>query len=239
MNAQMVERDYLPMLRQLEEKIKKNVPTYELRFKNESTLMKIMSKILFFNKGFMTKVKTVLGTKVYWTSREDYDRNPRETFGSLAHEFVHVMDYKRNPVKFALGYLFPQILATPALLFVLLSPILIPLIVFGVVPACVLWVLLTALFLAPIPSLGRKWAEMRGYGMNIKLMVWLYGLFPKHYREWYVRHFTGPTYYYMWPFKRSIEEEIDKWSDPFNLDCLDDTNPAYREVYDLLFQLRA
>lgn len=239
MSFPMVERDYAPILKRLESVIKKNAPKYELRFKNESTFMKIMSKILFFNKGFMTRVKTVVGTKAYWPSKEDYEKDPRETFGSLAHEFVHIMDYVRSPVKFTLGYLFPQILATPAILFVLLSPILITLIALGALPVSILLVLITALFLAPIPSFGRKRAEMRGYGMNIKLMVWIYGSFPKYRKDWYVRHFTGPAYYYMWPYKKGIEKEIDTWADPFNLDCLDDHNPAYREVYNLLFHLKA
>jgi hypothetical protein len=226
--------NYDLMLEKLENRIKKHAPTYELRFKNESTFMKILGKILFFNKSFMTGAKTTIGTKIYWPSRAQYERDPKASFKTLAHEFVHVMDYIKSPVRFVLGYLFPQILAAPAVLFVLLSPILIPLLALGVLSPWVLLVLLTAVFLAPMPSPGRKKAEMRGYGMSSKARVWLHGSVHPSQTEWYIEQFIGPSYYYMWPFKKSVQKELKGWADPFDVGCLNDSNPAYKEVYDLI-----
>jgi hypothetical protein len=220
------------MLERLENKIKECAPTYELRFKNKSTFMKVLDKILFFNKDFLTSVKTVIGTKMYWPSKEQYDKDPIATFRVLAHEFVHIMDYLRSPVRFVLGYLFPQILAAPAVLFVLLSPILIPLIAVGILSPYILLALVTTIFLAPIPSPGRKKAEMRGYGMSIKVRMWLQGSNSQYLEDWYVDQFTGQLYYYMWPFPKSVRKELKTWEDPHGR--LNDLNPAYREVYNLI-----
>jgi len=210
------------MLINLENKIKEQVPSFEVRFKDESMFMKILSKILFFNKNFMTSVTTTIGTKVYWASRERYEAKPGASFRTLAHEFVHIVDFIKRPVRFVLGYLFPQIFALLALFAVL-----------AFISPWFLLFLLALLFLAPLPAPFRKTAEMRGYGMSVKTLNWLYGyLVSTEEAARYVKYFTGPSYYFMWPFKESATKEFSQWVDPLNNECL--REPVYKDVYDII-----
>ena len=212
---------YEDKLTKLEEKIKEMAPTFELKFKNQSKFMEVLSKILFFNKNFMTSVKTTIGTTVYWTTEEDYKKNPRVSFMTLAHEFVHIMDYKKNPVSFVLSYLFPQILAIFSLLaiFALLNPWFLLFLIF-------------LIFLAPLPAPWRKKWEMRGYGMSVKVLNWWFNLNSPMGTDWYVEQFTGPSYYFMWPFQNSVKKEFAKWADPKDNSCLEE--PVYKVVYDII-----
>ena len=43
----------LERLQLLESRIKEWVPSFEVRFKNESKFMKLLGKVMFFNKGFI------------------------------------------------------------------------------------------------------------------------------------------------------------------------------------------
>jgi len=221
------------MLEVLQTKMKESVPDFELKFKDESKFMKPLGKLLFFNKKFMTGYITTIGKTVYWPNKEMFDSDPRRSFLTLAHEYVHVLDYVQKPVRFTLGYFFPQILAAPALLFVLLSPILVPLIIFGILSPYFLLSLVTLAFLAPIPSPGRKSAEMRGYGMSIKVNTWLHGGVNQSYIDWCANQFTGSAYFYMWPFESNVKKELAEWADVHNVSCLSDKNQAYKEVFDI------
>lgn len=211
------------MLDALQVKIKENAPNFEVRFKDQSTFMKILGKLLFFNKRFMTNYITVIGTKVYWPTKERFEQYPLGSFLTLAHEYVHIMDYKRNPVQFVLGYLFPQIKAILALLAVL-----------AVVSPWFLLALLFLLALAPWPAPFRKKTEMRGFGMSIKARSWLGWEITEDRMNHYVEQFTSSAYYFMWPFSKLVRKELTEWADPNNLECLNDSNPAYKDTYDII-----
>jgi len=213
----------LERLQALERRIKELVPSFEVRFKDESRFMKVLGKILFFTKGFMTGFITTIGTKVYFTSRKEYLADPANSFRVLAHEFVHVFDFVLKPVRFPLGYLFPQILALFSLFAVLafLSPYF-------------LLCLLALLCLAPIPSVPRKDREMRGYGMSLKVEQWR-GISPEGL-DWWVSHsannFVNSNYWYMYPYRDAVERELKGWlADDY---CLGDNNVAYFEVHRLI-----
>jgi len=223
------------LLTALEGAIKTHAPKFEVRFKNESKLMKIIDKILFFNHLFMTNYITTIGQVPYWPSREHYEYNPDASFDVLAHEFVHVMDYIKKPVRFTLGYLFPQILALPAVLFILLSPLFITLMCLSIISPWWLLTLLSLVALAPLPASIRKWAEVRGYGMSLRVRMWRYNQVTSSKFESSVRAFTGPNYYFMWPFEKDIRKELSAYSlkeDPAHLET--DSNPAWRVVYQVL-----
>lgn len=211
------------MLDALQAKIKERVPSFKIKFKNESTFMKILGKLLFFNKGFMTNYITTIGTTVYWPSRERFEQYPLGSFLTLAHEYVHIMDYKRHPVLFPLGYLFPQIKAILALLAIL-----------AVVSPWFLLALLFLLALAPWPAPHRKWAEMRGFGMSVKARAWLGWTISEDRMNRYVEQFTTSAYYFMWPFAKCVRKELTEWADPNNLECLNYSSPAYKDVYDII-----
>jgi hypothetical protein len=71
---------------------------YKIVAKEDSTLMKIIGKLLFFNKGFMTNYVTTLGSTIYAPGGEISDI-------TLQHELVHVKDWKRWNILFSLSYL--------------------------------------------------------------------------------------------------------------------------------------
>ena len=112
-----------------ETSLAEKLPGFEVKFKDESTLMKIIDKILFFNKTFMTGFITTIGSTVYWPSRERLEQSGLGALSTLAHEYRHAKDAKKiTGVLFSLLYLLPQILAAPGLLSIL---ILVPLLIFG------------------------------------------------------------------------------------------------------------
>lgn len=219
------------LLTQLEAAVKEHAPKFEVKFKDESRFMKLIDKVLFFNKVFMTNYITTIGQKVYWPSREKYEGDPSNSFNVLAHEFVHIMDHIKNPVKFPLSYLFPQILAAPGLLFVLLLPVLVPLIALSLVSSWWLLMLLFLLFMAPLPSPGRKKAEIRGYGMSFRVRMWRYNQVSDWKFERSVKAFTGPNYYFMWPFRKQVEKELTEYRQVENPPFLEsDHSPAWKVV---------
>ncbi|PNX52098.1 MAG: hypothetical protein BV456_00705 [Thermoplasmata archaeon M8B2D] len=178
-------------LNQLIEEIKKYQPKFEIRFKSESLLNKIISKILFFNKNYMTGSTTTLFKKVYFTDKEFFDRNPHLVFWILAHEFVHIYDSTERPILFELLYLFPQILSLFAFL-TFINP----------------WFLLCLIFLAPIPAPFRKWYETRGYAMSYYCKTRMVKNFDSALALKKIdEKFSGPYYYYMWPLG-SVAEDI-------------------------------
>ena len=202
-------------------KMKERMPSFKIEYKDESSFMKRLGKALFFNKGFMTNYTTTIGTTVYFPKRKDVEANPGSYFYTLAHEYVHAWDAHNAPVIFPTIYLLPQLLALLSLgaFLAFINP----------------WFLLclfALLFLAPIPSPGRGWAELRGYGMSCKVRKWQHGSVREDYLDSRIEAFTGPGYYFMWPFKKSVRRTLQEYIDTD--ECLKDENPAYRDVYELV-----
>ena len=177
---------------------------FNIKFKDESTFMKLLGKILFFNKGFMTSYKTTIWKTVYFTNRSSIEKNIDNNIVLLGHEFVHASD-AANFLKFLLFmfiYLSPQILAPFAL-------ILMP---FNWILSLILFLIL----LTPIPSLGRTYYEFKAYTMSLFIKNELLKasgtsieerrnslyLFVKTYNKWFI----ASDYYFMWPF--GIEKRL-------------------------------
>ncbi len=159
-----------------------------VRFKDESYLMRILGLILFFNRSFMTGYITTIGRTVYFPTRAMVEGDMPE-WPTLAHEGVHVADYVRAPVRFVLGYLFPQWLAVGALAAIgaRWSP-------------WFLFALLALVALAPWGAPGRARLERRGYQMTLLCDVLTYGevmVSAPDYKESMVGIYTGPDYYWM------------------------------------------
>lgn len=161
--------------------------------KTASRFMKLIAKVLFFNKTFMTSYITTIGNTVYWPSMaESFGDNPEGDFAVLFHEGQHGADSQSVPILYEVAYLAPQILAIFCLLAFLaiwLSPY---------------WVLaVLALVLAsPLPSPGRMQIEMRAISCNIAFWVWTRGGVSQQSIEGFTRMFTTADYYFMWPLKR-------------------------------------
>tara|TARA_R110000824_G_scaffold60853_23_gene162508 strand:+ start:2697 stop:3344 length:648 start_codon:yes stop_codon:yes gene_type:complete len=165
----------------------------EILFKNESLLMKALSIILFFNKRFMTGYITVIGKKVYFPSREWLNNHRESAARSLCHEFVHISDEMCvGPIAYRLSYLFPQWLSIFAFSSIFVGP----------------WALVFLLFLLPLPAPFRAFWEIRGYAMTDAVFFAEFRQFSDF--NFLEKQFIGPGYYYMWPFRQSLREEIRK-----------------------------
>mgnify|MGYP007046843866 CR=1 FL=1 len=79
----------------------------DVKYKDTSFLMKLLSLILFFNKDFMKSFTTTIGTTIYYPSEEFVKNSPITSLITLLHELVHIIDYNKNKLLFTLLYLFP------------------------------------------------------------------------------------------------------------------------------------
>ena len=78
-----------------------------------------------------------------------------------------------------------------------------------------LWALCCLGFLAPLPAFGRMLIERQGYLMTLCVVWWTFGEeMARNELNHCLRQFTGPAYYFMWPFKehlrRWFERELPK-----------------------------
>ena len=174
----------------LEQHIEKHIPGFRIEDKRKSPLMRLLSKLLFFNKTFATGYVTTLYPKVYVPELPWREKDHVAAIATLAHEYVHLKDRKRMWLFFNFLYMFPQNRAAFALLGA-----------FGNTP---LWYL-CLLFLLPIPSPTRAWLEFRGYRMT--LAIWALYLKDKLNTGTFVnsiveKNFVGSAYYWMFPFRR-------------------------------------
>lgn len=179
--------------------IRTRIPDFRIKYKDQSKWQRLIGKLAFFNRQYMTHYVSTFGTKVFYPSQEFVEQSYSRAFKILAHEYVHLMDRKRGKFFFELAYALPQFL----FLFSLLS-----LLAFFYSNW---WLLcLTALaFASPIPSISRAALEMRGYGMNVAINVIKYGDINDETRKWLKEAFSGWSYYKMWPFEKTVDEWID------------------------------
>lgn len=170
--------------------ITKEFPDFKVISKDQSKFMLLLSKVLFFNKKFMSHYVTTIGNTIYVPDQSFFNDDDR-AFIVIAHEYVHMCDNKKYGFAYNLAYLFPQVLSLLSLLSFYNST----------------W-LLCLLFLLPLPSPTRTWLEYRGYSMSIACYYWLYKEKPVNTR--YVDNFTTSLYYWMCPFKGYISEKLEQ-----------------------------
>lgn len=168
---------------------------FNVKFKNESTFMKIIGKLMFYNPNFMTSFITTIGKTVYFPNKESL--NESDSLITIAHEFCHATDAEKiGRIKFSFLYLFPQIISIFTLL---LIPFYWP-----------LALILFFLFLLPFPAIWRKKIELRGYIMTLFMVneilkenglnapirnMTLFNLVSN-----INNNFISFNYYKMWPF---------------------------------------
>ncbi len=190
----------------LEEITHKVNPDFEIKNKaNPDWILKVAGTFVkLFNKRFDTDYITVLFGKCWFPASNfneagDFITDEAWVLKTLAHETIHEYDRKRlGSFLFTLIYLSPQILAV----FSLLS-------IFAVWNLWWLLCLLFLLFLAPIPSPGRAYIEMRGYRMNVMLARRIYNENVEYVSNWVAEtQFCGPSYYFMMPFKHYVIKKL-------------------------------
>jgi len=186
----------------LEHQITQTIPGFEMRWKDRgpgSGWQKFIGKVMFFNRGYLTGFVSTFGSRVYWTSRVDFEANPRWSFKVLAHEYVHLWDAKQTKGWFSFSYIMPQ-------LFVLLGLLA----VFAVWFSSWWLMALSALVCAlPLPAYWRMKWEYRGYTMSMACNAWKHGDVQDSTIDKLVAHFTSGEYYFMWPFKRAMKRRLE------------------------------
>lgn len=171
---------------------RKIIPDLQIKYKDESTVQRAVAKVIsVFNPKYLSTFTTTIYPNVWFPSKARVDVAPRATFDTLAHEIVHLVDQRK--VSFFLLYAFPQVLAFLALL----TPFS-------------WWFLLFLLFLAPIPSPFRAHYELRGYQMSMAVCYWQTGKVPDYVVNHVMKQFTGPSYYFMFPFRGYIRGRLEK-----------------------------
>ena len=188
--------------------LQEHLTDLEIKYKDESTFMKVLGYILFFNKSFMTSFTTTIGQTVYFPNREKVGSSEVYYMATLAHEYVHASDARDiTSALFGFLYLFPLTLAPLMCLFLFIH-----------------WGLALALFLlclAPLPAYFRKYYELRGYTMSLFMRneIMKENNESEEARrsaleqaaERFNKQFTGPNYYFMWPFgvEKDLAEKVD------------------------------
>lgn len=199
-------------------------PDLKVKYKDQSPLMKILGKVLFFNKDFMSVYVTTVGSTVYFPSENFIKIRPVSGSILFLHELVHVYDSKKisRPL-FTFLYLFPQILF-----------LLVPLLFF------VSWMLavpLMILFALPLPAYFRMYYEKRAYMTSLYVRSELSKRFAfkpelEINKDFYLSEFKKSYYYYMWVFK-DLDKEFDKALENINMG----KRPFEDPIFDVLDKL--
>ena len=185
--------------KRLEKHICAKISGFEIKSKDKSPLMQLLSGFLFFNDRFLTNYTTTFYPKIYVPELPFKPNNHLGAISTLAHEYVHLSDRKKMGLVFNFLYLSPQILAILGVLGFILGP----------------WYFLFLLFILPWPSPGRTWAELRGYRMTLAIRYWLAPYSDIDFLiNKCVYQFISSSYYWMMPFKslvhKALTREFDK-----------------------------
>lgn len=207
----------------------------KIKFKTKNNrpqgwLNRLISVVLFFNKDYLTRYTTVIGNTIWFPSEENYkelyEKRPASLLATLLHESRHLEQVKEKGwLRHVVSYMLPQILALGAFL-APLSP----------------WFLVSLVFLLPLPSPYRVWAEKEGYRITTAVLYWTSGYPPNTYS--FAKQFAGQNYYYMAPwwhvekymleFERFHKEhEKAVWNDGVDLP------PYLRRVFLLIKETKA
>jgi hypothetical protein len=170
-------------------------PSLQIKYKDQSNLMKLLGKIFFFNKAFMTDYLTTFGNTVYVPSEQWVQKNYAEFASVFIHECTHMYDEKRVGIPYTFGYAVPQIFSVISLLAIIFFNWKIALIAF-------------LFFLLPLPAPWRTLFEKRAYFVQMYVGSKMnYSLDSMSIA--FASCFRSSAYYWMWPFEKdsSFQEE--------------------------------
>ena len=171
--------------------IRKYVPKFCVKRKADTWHQKLIGWLMKFNKSYMTNFYTTFGYTTYIPLGSD--GAPWE-WEVLCHEGRHGFQAKlfTRPL-FALLYAIPAIFALGFLGFGLFWS---------------WWWGLGALFmLLPLPAIFRAMFEFDAFCVTMAVAYWENS---EQVNDWFIDthmipHFTGPNYYFMWPFKKALK----------------------------------
>lgn len=200
----------------------------KIRYKDTSLFMRVLSYLLFFNKTFMQKFTTTIGSTVYFPSEAHVKEEPMTAAVILAHELTHVQDSRdMGSLVFSTCYLLPQIGALLAL-FALLA-----------ITFSAWWLVTLAALaaLAPWPAPGRAWAEYRGYATTLACYTWA-GYDASTLPEKISKNFTGMDYFRMDPDEDRVKSTLQGWVADIESGAVLDKLPMARRLQPIFQKLR-
>jgi|WetSurMetagenome_2_1015567.scaffolds.fasta_scaffold54987_3 hypothetical protein len=187
--------------------IKVFCPTLEVNWKKNSKFHKLIGWFLskLGNKEYMESYLTTIGQTISIPSYYE-EGSFNNLWLCLMHEGKHAIDaQKLGNVLYGFLYLFPQSLG---ILGIFASLVTVGLVLCGY-PIALLWILLSLLFLLPIPSIGRAIFELRAYKLTQAVFYWSENTLSNSdlMNRYYSNQFCTSAYYFMWPFRKMV----DKW----------------------------
>lgn len=171
-------------------------PKVKVYYKNSSVLMKVIyygTLMWIWQKTFF-QFHTTIGSKIYLVDSSIKAKMWRSIYGTMRHEFVHVLQREKWWLLYDFSYILPQILA---------------LIAFGVAFGQV-WMLGFMVFAGPIPSPWRMKWEMEGYTATLLTYFEIHGEIPDWLIKQKARNFYTSAYYFMWPFKKDVLRRLNR-----------------------------
>lgn len=171
----------------------------QMRRKSSSWTQRLIGKVIGPLTGgrYMTDYWTTIGGTIY--RPDDVSSDEWET---VFHELTHVVQARRRggTLWHSLLYLMPQVLFLPAL---------VTLLVLYLAGALGPWWMASSLVcLAPWPSYWRMWRECEGYSLGLVLQELRQDDLGMYLLGWATDHFTGPSYYFMWPFEEKMRNRL-------------------------------
>jgi hypothetical protein len=193
----MTDQAYLSRIQTI---ILKFVPQWTMMEKADSTLMKVIGFILGLvgNTDFMTQFWTTVG---YTTYRPVI--KPDTEWITIAHEGKHAIQASSlTRVFMSLLYLLPIPLLIPLIVSCFFLPKVLAIIAAFVALAC----------LAPIPAFFRMFFEFEAYEVTLACSYWRSGMgYAQLQLAYILTNFTGPAYYFMWPFQGYLQTRFNTW----------------------------
>jgi hypothetical protein len=210
------------MLGEIKQLVANEIPGFSVEVKEKSGIMRTAAAAVWlFNRDFLTRYVTTWYPKVFVPAQ--LVTEPAEVWPVLCHELVHLKKARKSRLVHAVSYLFPACFAPLALLSIAAA-------------GGDLWWLLNLcwlLFLLPLPAYFRMLEELEGYRMDLAVEYWTTGGVTNFTITRVAGQFTGPAYYYMWPFTQAIRRTLYHEVAEIRKGVYDSV-PPYKQVKELI-----
>lgn len=188
-----------PEVASLLEEMFEAFPKLKIRFKDDLWIYKFLN--MFIPSTILYRMSTTLFNTIFISSRQKAWDNQDWYFRLLAHEMVHLYQFK-NKFRIVMTYLAPQIWLLPlciGCIFVLWT--------LGNVMFINLFLTVLAVFwtLFPWPSTWRLRAELDAYAMNFAIKFWKTGIITEKQIKSRLDIMTGWRYWKMGWNKEQVE----------------------------------
>jgi hypothetical protein len=180
--------------------------------------MKIIGKLLFFNKSFMNEYTTTIGQNIYFPNEKYVVDNYQSAKVILMHELTHITDASKiSPLFFSFLYSCPQII----------SILCIPLFFINFYLS-----LLFFIFILPLPAFFRMYFEKRAYFVSLYVSKKIGRSNLEEEKNFIVENFKNSSYYFMWPFS-GLSKSFDNAMIKIN----NDERPFQDPIFDIIDDL--